>query len=166
METAKVFLVGLLMAGLVPHRRADMVIMKDVTLGFGAALNHCREESGLTEEKMEEFFHFWNEDFKFVHRELGCAIQCMSRYFNLLTESNRMHHENTEKFINSFPNGEKLAKQLVQEIHKCEKLFEHEEDHCWRILHVAECFKNNCVKNGIAPAMEMLIAEFIMEAEA
>lgn len=54
---------------------------------------------------MEEFFHFWRDDFKFEHRELGCAIQCMSRHFNLLTDSSRMHHENTEQFIQSFPNG-------------------------------------------------------------
>lgn len=63
-------------------------------------------QSQLTEEKMEEFFHFWSEDFKFEHRELGCAILCMSRHFNLLTDSSRMHHENTDKFIQSFPNGE------------------------------------------------------------
>lgn len=62
-------------------------------------------QSDLTEEKMEEFFHFWREDFKFEHRELGCAIQCMSRHFNLLTDSSRMHHTNTEQFIQSFPNG-------------------------------------------------------------
>lgn len=54
---------------------------------------------------MEEFFHFWREDFKFEHRELGCAIQCMSRYFDLLTDGERMHHDNTDKFIKSFPNG-------------------------------------------------------------
>ena len=55
---------------------------------------------------MEEFFHFWRDDFKFEHRELGCAIQCMSRHFNLLTDSSRMHHDNTEEFIQSFPNGQ------------------------------------------------------------
>lgn len=54
---------------------------------------------------MEEFFHFWREDFKFEDRELGCAILCMSRYFNLLTDTHRMHHENTREFIKSFPNG-------------------------------------------------------------
>lgn len=62
-------------------------------------------QSDLTDEKMEEFFHFWREDFKFEHRELGCAIQCMSRHFNLLTDSSRMHHDNTAQFIQSFPNG-------------------------------------------------------------
>lgn len=62
-------------------------------------------KSQLSEDMMEEFFHFWSEDFKFEHRELGCAIMCMSRYFNLLTDSRRMHHDNTKKFIKSFPNG-------------------------------------------------------------
>lgn len=55
---------------------------------------------------MEEFFHFWRDDFKFEDRELGCAIKCMSAHFNLLTDEHRMHHENTHKFIKSFPNGE------------------------------------------------------------
>ena len=54
---------------------------------------------------MEEFFHFWRDDFKFEDREVGCAIKCMSSHFNLLTDSHRMHHENTDKFIKSFPNG-------------------------------------------------------------
>ncbi|KAJ2948730.1 hypothetical protein O0L34_g7988 [Tuta absoluta] len=115
---------------------------------------------------MEEFFHFWREDFKFEHRELGCAIQCMSHHFNLLTDSHRMHHENTHKFIKGFPNGDVLAVKMVSIIHECERQFEHELDHCWRILHIAECFKDTCTKTGIAPTMEMLIAEFIMEADA
>nr|ALJ93806.1 general odorant-binding protein 1 [Athetis dissimilis] len=146
--------------------RADVVVMKDVTLGFGQALDKCRQESDLTEEKMEEFFHFWRDDFKFEHRELGCAIQCMSHFFNLLTDSSRMHHGNTEEFILSFPNGEVLARQMVELIHTCEKQFDHEQDHCWRILHVAECFKSACVAHGIAPSMEMMMTEFIMESEA
>nr|ACJ07126.1 general odorant binding protein 1 [Chilo suppressalis]ACJ07127.1 general odorant binding protein 1 [Chilo suppressalis]ACJ07128.1 general odorant binding protein 1 [Chilo suppressalis]ACJ07129.1 general odorant binding protein 1 [Chilo suppressalis] len=166
MEAAKVIMAGLLVVGVVPSMRADMVVMKDITLGFGAALEHCREESGLTQENMEEFFDFWREDFKFEHRELGCALRCMSRYFNLITDTNRMHHENTENFIKSFPNGEKLSKVLVQVIHECEKKFDHEEDHCWRILHIGECFRDMCRSQNIAPAMEMLLAEFIMQAES
>nr|WES14255.1 general binding protein 1 [Hyphantria cunea] len=146
--------------------RADVNVMKDVTLGFGEALDKCRQESQLTEDKMEEFFHFWKDDFKFEHRELGCAIQCMSRYFNLLTDSSRIHHDNTEKFIKSFPNGEVLARQMVALIHLCEQQFDHEADHCWRILHTAECFKASCVEKDIAPTMELMLAEFIMEAEA
>ncbi|CAH0589947.1 unnamed protein product [Chrysodeixis includens] len=145
---------------------ADVNVMKDVTLGFGQALEKCREESQLSEEKMEEFFHFWRDDFKFEHRELGCAIQCMSRHFNLLTDSSRMHHENTEQFIQSFPNGQVIARKMVELIHGCEKQHDLKEDHCWRILHVAECFKQACVDGGLAPTMEMMITEFIMEAEA
>lgn len=55
---------------------------------------------------------------------------------------------------------------MVSLIHGCEQQFEHEEDHCWRILHVAECFKQACVEHGVAPSMEMMMTEFIMEAEA
>lgn len=54
---------------------------------------------------MEEFFHFWSDEFKFEHRELGCALHCMSHHFSLLTPASRMHHENTDRFIKSFPNG-------------------------------------------------------------
>ncbi|KAL4704869.1 hypothetical protein ACJJTC_019447 [Scirpophaga incertulas] len=162
MEWGRVLVFGAVLAGVT----GDLTVMRDVTLGFGAALDHCREESGLTEEKMEEFFHFWSENFQFEHRELGCALHCMSRYFNLITDTSRMHHENTERFIKSFPNGEVLAKKLVDVIHTCEKQFDHENDDCWRILHIAECFKVTCQRDDLAPTMEMLLAEFIMEAEA
>ena len=158
-------LVLVVLVGLVGAVSADVQVMKDVTLGFGQALEKCREESQLTEEKMEEFFHFWREDFKFEHRELGCALQCMSRHFNLLTDSSRMHHENTDKFIKSFPNGAVLSKTMVELIHNCELQHDAEEDHCWRILRVAECFKISCTKAGIAPSMEVMMAEFIMETE-
>ncbi|XP_047536025.1 general odorant-binding protein 1-like [Vanessa atalanta] len=146
--------------------QGNVDVMKDVTLGFGEALQHCREESQLSEDKMDEFFHFWRDDFKFEDRELGCAIKCMSSHFNLLTDSHRMHHENTDKFIQSFPNGEVLSKLMVELIHKCEQHHDAESDHCWRILRVAECFKISCQAQGIAPTMELLMAEFIMETEA
>nr|AHY86493.1 general odorant binding protein 1 [Conopomorpha sinensis] len=159
--------VWLAVVGLVPWLvTAKVEVMKDVTLGFGEALQHCREQSQLTEEMMEEFFHFWRDDFKFEHRELGCAIWCMSRHFDLLTDSHSMHHENTDKFIKTFPNGDVLSKQMVTIIHACEQKYEEETDHCWRILRVAECFKKTCTDQGIAPTMEMLMAEFIMESEA
>nr|AXN76737.1 odorant binding protein GOBP1 [Clostera restitura] len=145
---------------------ADKSIMKDVTFGFGQALDKCREESQLTEEKMEEFFHFWSKDFKFEHRELGCAILCMSRSYNLVTDASRMHHKNTIDFIHSFPNGEVIAQRMVNIIHECEKRFDHEQDDCWRILHIAECFKDECVRTDLAPTMEFMMAEMIMEAEA
>ncbi|CAK1584143.1 unnamed protein product [Parnassius mnemosyne] len=151
---------------LLPSIQATSEIMKDVTLGFGEALQHCREESQLTEDQMEEFFHFWRDDFKFEDREVGCAIQCMSRYFNLLTDSHRIHHENTDEFIKSFPNGEQLSKQMIEIIHSCEKVHDAEPDHCWRILRVAECFKASCQERNIAPTMEMLMAELIMESIA
>nr|QOV03036.1 odorant binding protein 20 [Apocheima cinerarius] len=150
---------------LVTATAADVNVMKDVTLGFGEALDKCREESKLSQDKMEEFFHFWREDFKFEHRELGCAILCMSQHFNLLTDSSRMHHDNTHKFIHSFPNGEMLAKTMVSLIHACEQQFDGEQDHCWRILRVAECFKRRCQDAGIAPSMELMMAEFIMDSE-
>nr|QIJ45727.1 general odorant binding protein [Glyphodes pyloalis] len=145
---------------------ADHKIMTDVTLGFGQALEHCRAESGLTEEQMEEFFHVWNADFKFVDRELGCALHCMSRHFNLINDSNRLHHENTDKFIKSFPNGEKLAELLMNIVRECDHRFAHKEDECMRTLHVGECIRDTCLQRSLAPSMEMLLAEFIMQSEA
>lgn len=62
--------------------------------------------------------------------------------------------------------GEVLSRQMVSLIHACEARHDAEPDHCWRILRVAECFKASCQQQGIAPTMEMLMAEFIMEAEA
>ncbi|XP_013137195.1 PREDICTED: general odorant-binding protein 1-like [Papilio polytes] len=157
-------LAALAMLATAPAGLATSDIMKDVTLGFGEALQHCREESQLTEDKMEEFFHFWREDFRFDERALGCAIQCMSRHFDLLTDAHRMHRENTDRFIKSFPNGEALSQQMVDMIHACEAQHDAEPDHCWRILRVAECFKASCQQRGIAPTMEQIMAELIMEA--
>nr|QLI62030.1 general odorant-binding protein 1 [Streltzoviella insularis] len=166
MERKMLKLIGILLCSLLAGSLATVEVMKDVTLGFGEALKYCREESQLSEEQMEEFFHFWRDDFKFNLREIGCAIRCMSHHFNLLTDSHRMHHDNTDKFIKSFPNGELLSQKMVTLIHECEKQFESEEDHCWRILRIAECFKTGCKQQGIAPTMEMIMAEFIMESES
>ncbi|XP_048483945.1 general odorant-binding protein 1 isoform X1 [Plutella xylostella] len=159
-------LVRVLVAASLPMLVLSSVeVMKDVTLGFGEALKHCREQSQLTEEMMEEFFHFWRDDFKFEQREVGCAIHCMSHYFNLLDDTHRMHHQNTHKFIKSFPNGEVLSQQMVGIIHTCEQAHDKEPDNCWRILRIAECFKKECQAQGIAPTMELLMAEFIMETD-
>lgn len=62
---------------------------------------------------MEEFFHIWSKDFKFQDRELGCALRCMSKHFNLITDANELHHENTENFIKSFPNGMNTNRNLL-----------------------------------------------------
>lgn len=62
-------------------------------------------QSGLSAEVLEEFKHFWNEDFEVVHRELGCAIICMSNKFSLMEEDSRMHHVNMHDYVKSFPNG-------------------------------------------------------------
>nr|BBB15960.1 general odorant binding protein 1 [Ostrinia latipennis] len=158
---AMLVVVGLLLA----RARADLGVMTDITLGFGQALDHCREESGLTQEKMEEFFHFWSEDFKLEARELGCALRCMSAHFNLITDVNSMHHANAEKFVKSFPNGEVLAEQLIGFLHECERQHHAEADACFRVLHMAACFRNACRGARLAPTMEMLLAEFIMQAE-
>lgn len=61
--------------------------------------------------------------------------------------------------------GEVLSKQMVSIIHECEQKWDSEPDHCARVLRVAECFKVECTARGIAPSMEMMMAEFIMEAE-
>lgn len=60
--------------------------------------------------------------------------------------------------------GEALSQQMVDMIHACEAQHDAEPDHCWRILRVAECFKASCQQRGIAPTMEQIMAELIMEA--
>nr|UVX20220.1 odorant binding protein [Endoclita signifer] len=137
--------------------KPDGLIMKTISVGFGKALDECREESNLTPEIMEEFLHFWRDDFEIKHRELGCAILCMNKKFDLLQDNQRMHHGNMDDFIKSFHQGEKLARRIIEIIHECEKEFDAMEDHCDRIMHVAKCFKSNAIKEGIAPTMEMLV---------
>ncbi|GBP25920.1 General odorant-binding protein 2 [Eumeta japonica] len=136
-------------------------VMSHVSVHFGKALQECREESGLTEEMMEEFHHFWREDFEVVHRELGCAIICMSTKLSLLDDNTRMHHDNMDEYVKSFPAGEVLSKRMVEMIHTCEKKYDDIADDCERVVKIAACFKADCQAAGIAPEMAML--EVVME---
>nr|AYP30821.1 OBP22 [Corythucha ciliata] len=136
----------------------DALVMSHVTAHFGKTLEECREESGLSSDIMEEFHHFWNEEFEVVHRELGCAIICMSNKFSLLKEDQRMHHMNMHDYIKSFPNGEILSELMVDMIHNCEKPNDDIEDDCVRVVKTAACFKEESKKKGIAPEMAMIEA--------
>ncbi|XP_041984554.1 general odorant-binding protein 2-like [Aricia agestis] len=133
-------------------------VMSHVTAHFGKSLEECREESGLTKDVMEEFQHFWSENFEVVHRELGCAIICMSNKFSLMHDDARVHHVNMADYIKGFPNGEVLSDRMVQMIHNCEKQFEDIDDECSRVVKTAACFKEDCKKAGIAPEVAMIEA--------
>lgn len=50
-------------------------------------------------------------------------------------------------------------------LHECEKKHHDEEDNCFRVLHMAACFREACRGASLAPTMEMLLAEFIMQGE-
>nr|QOV03032.1 odorant binding protein 16 [Apocheima cinerarius] len=136
-------------------------VMSHVTAHFGKALNECRDESGLSSEVLEEFQHFWREDFEVVHRELGCAIICMSNKFNLLQEDSRMHHVNMHDYVKSFPDGQVLSAKMVELIHACEQQYDTIADDCDRVVKVAACFKRDAKKEGIAPEVTMI--EAVME---
>ncbi|CAH4032467.1 unnamed protein product [Pieris brassicae] len=133
-------------------------VMSHVTAHFGKALDECREESGLTADILEGFQNFWSEDFDVVHRELGCALICMSNKFTLMQEDARMHHINMHDYIKSFPQGELLSTKMVDLIHNCEKQFDDIEDDCTRVVKVAACFKVDAKKEGIAPEVTMIEA--------
>ncbi|XP_053614546.1 general odorant-binding protein 2-like isoform X1 [Plodia interpunctella] len=138
--------------------RGDAEVMSHVAAHFGKALEECREESGLTTEVMEEFKHFWSKDFEVVHRELGCAIICMSNKFSLLKDDSRIHHVNMNEYVKSFPNGEILSEKMVSLIHNCEKQYDDITDDCSRVVKVAACFKADATKEGIAPEVAMIEA--------
>ncbi|CAB3259468.1 unnamed protein product [Arctia plantaginis] len=141
--------------------RGTAEVMSHVTAHFGKALEECREESGLSPEIMEEFKHFWSENFEIVHRELGCAIICMSNKFSLMQDDARMHHVNMDDYIKTFPNGEVLSAKMVDLIHNCEKQYDDMTDDCERVVKVAACFKTDAKKEGIAPEVTMI--EAVME---
>ncbi|XP_068620661.1 general odorant-binding protein 2-like [Battus philenor] len=133
-------------------------VMSHVTAHFGKTLDECREESGLTKDIMTEFSQFWSEEFEVVHRELGCALICMSNKFSLMQDDARMHHVNMHDYIRSFPDGESLSARMVQMIHGCEQQHDHEPDECTRVVRVAACFKRDARAAGIAPDLAMLEA--------
>ncbi|CAG5020062.1 unnamed protein product [Parnassius apollo] len=132
--------------------------LSHATADFGMALEECRGESGLTKETMDEFKIFWSEDFEVVHRELGCALICMSNKLALMHDDARMHHTNMHDYILSFPEGELLSKKMVQMIHTCEKQYDDIEDDCSRVVKVAACFKVMAKEDGIAPEVTMIEA--------
>nr|QEI46781.1 general odorant-binding protein 2 [Galleria mellonella]QID58964.1 odorant-binding protein [Galleria mellonella] len=138
--------------------RGTAEVMSHVSAHFGKTLEECREESGLTAEIMEEFKHFWSDDFDIVHRELGCAIICMSNKFSLMKDDSRIHHVNMHDYVKSFPNGEVLAAKMVELIHNCEKKYDDIEDDCTRVMKSAACFKQDAKKEGIAPEVAMIEA--------
>ncbi|CAH2041928.1 unnamed protein product, partial [Iphiclides podalirius] len=138
--------------------RGTAEVLSHVTAHFGRSLEECREESGLTKEVMEEFKHFWSEDFEVVHRELGCALICMSNKFSLLQDDARMHHMNMHDYILSFPSGDVLSTKMVNMIHKCEQQYDGVVDDCSRVVKVAACFKKDAKKEGIAPEVTMIEA--------
>ncbi|XP_023936560.2 general odorant-binding protein 2-like [Bicyclus anynana] len=133
-------------------------VMSHVTAHFGKSLEECREESGLSPEILEEFQHFWSEDFEVVHRELGCALICMSNKFSLMEDDARMHHVNMHDYIKSFPKGELLSAKMVELIHNCEQEYDDIKDDCSRVVKVAACFKLSAKDEGIAPEVAMIEA--------
>nr|AFH02842.1 general odorant binding protein 2 [Grapholita molesta] len=133
-------------------------VMSLVTAHFGKALEQCREESQLSPEVLDEFHNFWREDFEVVHRELGCAIICMSNKFSLLQDDARMHHDNMHDYILSFPKGDVLSAKMVELIHNCEKQYDDISDDCSRVVKVAACFKVGATQAGIAPEVAMIEA--------
>nr|CAJ2313457.1 General odorant-binding protein 2 [Metisa plana] len=158
---AMVLVLVAVVAGAVRPSEGTAEVMSHVTAHFGKALQECREESGLTEDVMEEFHHFWRKDFEVVHRELGCAIICMSTKLSLLNEDTRMHHENMDDYVKSFPEGEVLSRRMVEMIHACEKKYDDMTDDCERVVKTAACFKADCQAAGIAPEVAMI--EVVME---
>ncbi|XP_072942964.1 uncharacterized protein [Epargyreus clarus] len=153
--------VGVLLGSVLEPALGDAEVMSHVTAHFGKALEECREESGLSADVMEGFQHFWSEDFEVVHRELGCAIICMSNKFSLMQDDARMHHVNMHDYVKSFPKGEILSAKMVELIHNCEKQFDDIEEDCSRVVKVAACFKRDAKKEGIAPEVTMI--EAVME---
>nr|AKF16202.1 general odorant binding protein 2 precursor [Conopomorpha sinensis]QGN03652.1 putative odorant binding protein 22 [Conopomorpha sinensis] len=147
-----------ILCGMVVNVMGTAEIMSHVTAHFGKLLEECRQESGLTTDILEEFQHFWREDFEVVHRELGCAIMCMSNRLTLMHDDARMHHANMHDYVKSFPQGELLSGTMVELIHNCEKIHDDIPDDCDRIVKVAACFKVDAKKAGIAPEVAMIEA--------
>ncbi|CAG9564372.1 unnamed protein product [Danaus chrysippus] len=136
-------------------------VMSHVSAHYGKSLEECRKETGLSKEILEDFKHFWSDDFEIVHRELGCTLICMSNKFALLQDDARMHHINMNDYVKGFPDGDVLADKLVQMMHKCEKDYDDIQDDCDRVVKVAACFRADAKKEGIAP--EVAMVEAVME---
>nr|ACJ07120.1 general odorant binding protein 2 [Chilo suppressalis] len=155
------FYLGLVVMAAVTSVKGTAEVMSHVTAHFGKALDECREESGLSTEVLEEFKHFWSEDFEVVHRELGCALICMSNKLSLLHDDTRVHQVNMHDYVKSFPNGEALSEMMVKLIKNCERQYDNIKDDCDRTVKVAACFKADAKKEGVAPEITMI--EAVME---
>ncbi|CAH0764663.1 unnamed protein product [Diatraea saccharalis] len=152
----KCFCLGMMVVAAITSVKGTAEVMSHVTAHFGKALDECREEAGLSTDVLDEFKNFWSEDFEVVHRELGCALICMSNKLSLLHDDTRVHRVNMLDYIKNFPNGEVLSEKMVTLIKNCEKQFDNIKDDCDRTVKVAACFKADAKKEGIAPEVAMV----------
>lgn len=47
---------------------------------------------------MTDLYHYWKLNFALLNREVGCAIICMSKKLDLMSDDAKMHHLNAKDF--------------------------------------------------------------------
>ncbi|XP_047536248.1 general odorant-binding protein 1-like [Vanessa atalanta] len=138
-------------------------VMKKLTTGFAKALDQCKEELGLGDHIIQDFFNYWREEYELVNRDMGCAIMCMASKLDLITDDMKIHHGNAHEFAKSHGADDDMAKQLVNIIHECEKVHVGVVDDCMKTLEIAKCFRTKIHDLKWAPSMETILEEIMTE---
>nr|QLI62029.1 pheromone-binding protein 3 [Streltzoviella insularis] len=137
--------------------------MKNISSGFIKVLDECKQELNLGEHILNDFYHFWKEEYSLLNRETGCAIICMSKKLDLLDPDGNLHHGNAKEFAMKHGAEDEVASKLITLIHECEKQHTAVEDECLRKLEVAKCFRSGIHQLNWAPNMDVIVTEVLTE---
>ncbi|KAI8420547.1 hypothetical protein MSG28_009009 [Choristoneura fumiferana] len=137
--------------------------MKDLTSGFLKVLDECKKELNLPDDIINDFYHYWKEDYSLLKRDTGCAIVCMSKKLELIDTSGKIHHGNAEDFAVKHGAADDVATKLVAILHECENTHDAIEDLCMKALEIAKCFRTNIHQLNWAPKMDVIITEVLTD---
>lgn len=62
---------------------------------------------------MVDLYNYWKEEYELLHRDVGCAIVCMSKKLNVLDAEGRLHHTNAEAFAKQHGASESIFEVIL-----------------------------------------------------
>ncbi|XP_063540699.1 pheromone-binding protein-like [Cydia strobilella] len=138
-------------------------VLTEMSKNFGKALDVCIKELDLPDSIYDDMMNYWKEGYELTNRHTGCAIMCLSKKLEIVDPDLQLHHGNAKDFAMKHGADEKLAMDLVNVIHECEKSLQPNDDECMKVLEWAKCFKVEIHKKGMAPSMDVAVGEILAE---
>nr|ALS03849.1 pheromone-binding protein 3 [Ectropis obliqua] len=137
--------------------------MKLLASGFISVLEICQKELNIEDGLISDLYHYWKLEFSMMQRDTGCALICMTKKLELLTDDGKFHHGVTKEFAMKNGADDNLATEMVSIIHSCETKSEGLDDECLRALEVAKCFRVALHDLHWEPSPDVVITEVLGE---